>query len=225
MGRATPVRIIAVLSWYDEPVEWLRECVASAARFCDHLIAVDGPYAAFPGASEMPSSPPDQVDAVREAWPGCTVRTRSVPWDGEVAKRDYMFRLAVAESADWVFRIDADEIVTDVPGDLRERLARTPLHVAESSFMYEAVPGWPLALTRLRCLFRAIPGIGVSGAHSRVVAEVDGKTVMLAGPDLTACEEAEPLDDLRVLHRSHQRSLERQSRKAEYYQLLPTLEK
>lgn len=216
------MRIVAVLSWYDEPVDWLRECVASA-RFCDHLIAVDGPYAAFP--HEMPSSPPDQLEAIREAWPDCDVHVRQEPWGGEVAKRDYMLRLAVAESADWIFRIDADEIVTDVPVDLREQLARTPRHVSESTFMYEATPGWPLAESQLRCLFRALPGIGVSGAHSRVVAQVDGKRAMLAGPDLTLCEAAEPITGLRMRHRSHERSQDRQSQKADYYKLLPVLEK
>ena len=218
------MRIIAVLSWYDEPVDWLRECVASV-RFCDHLIAVDGPYAAFPGASEKPSSPPDQIEAIQGAWPGCTVRTRSVPWDGEVAKRDYMLRLAVAEGADWIFRIDADEIVTDVPEDLREQLARTPRHVSESTFMYEQTPGWPLVPSQLRCLFRALPGIRVSGAHSRVMAEADGESTMLAGPDLSACEPAEPIAGLRMRHRSHERSPDRQSQKADYYKLLPSLEK
>lgn len=215
------MRIVAVLSWYDEPVDWLRECVASA-RFCDHLIAVDGPYAAFP--YDNPSSPPDQAEAIRGAWPGCAVRVPTEVWSGEVAKRDYMFRLAVAEGADWVFVIDADEVVTDVPGDLRERLAATQLHVAEATLMYEATPGWPLAPSQVRRLFRVLPGIGYSGAHSRVVAEVDGMRVSLTDPDLSLCEPAEPVD-LRMRHRSHERSWDRQSRKADYYNLLPALEK
>ena len=224
MGRATPVRIVAVLSWYDEPVDWLRECVASA-RFCDHLIAVDGAYAAFPGVLEMPSSPPVQSQAIREAWPGCTVHVQPDPWSGEVAKRDFMFRLAADGGADWVFRIDADEIVTNVPEDLREQLARTTQYVAESTFMYERTPGWPLAASQLRCLFRALPGISGSGAHSRVTAEADGKRMMLAGPDLEICEPAEPIAGLRMRHRSHERTADRQLRKADYYKLLPSLEK
>ena len=217
------MRIIAVLSWYDEPVDWLRECVASA-RFCDHLIAVDGPYAAFPGASEKPSSPPDQMQAIRGIWPGCDVHVQPEPWDGEVAKRDYMFRLAVAQGADWVFVIDADEVVTDAPGDLRERLAATSLHVAEATLMYEMTPGWALAPSQVRRLFRVLPGIGYQGAHSRVVATVDGRQVTLTDPDLSVCEPAEQIA-LRMRHRSHERSQERQSLKADYYKLLPALEK
>lgn len=216
------MRIVAVLSWYDEPVDWLRECVASA-RFCDHLIAVDGPYAAFPHG--MPSSPPDQAEAIRRAWSGCTVHVQPEPWAGEVAKRDYMLGLAVAEGADWIFVIDADEVVTDVPGDLRELLAAAQLHVAEATLMYEQTPGWPLVPSQVRRLFRVLPGIGYRGAHSRVVATVDDHLVSLTDPDLTVCEPAERIDGLRMRHRSHERSRDRQSRKADYYKLLPAIEK
>lgn len=214
------MRIVAVLSWYDEPVDWLRECVASA-RFCDHLIAVDGPYRDFP--HEAPTSPLDQIEAIRGAWPGCTVHTQPEPWEGEVAKRDYMFRLA--EGADWIFVIDADEVVTDIPVDLRDRLAATPRHVAEATLMYQATPGWPLAPSQVRRLFRTLPGIGYRGAHSRVVATVDGREVTLTDPDLGACEPAQRIQGLRMLHRDHERSPERRSRKDDYYRLLPALEK
>ena len=218
------MRVVAVLSWYDEPVDWLRECVASA-RFCDHLIAVDGPYAAFPGASAKPSSPPDQSDAIRGAWPSSAVHTEAEPWDGEVAKRDYMFRLAVSEGADWIFVIDADEVVTDYPDDLRGCLAATPRHVAEATLMYEMTPGWPLVPSQVRRLFRVLPDLGYRDAHSRVVARVDGRRVTLTDPDLSVCESAEVIEGLRMRHRSHERSQDRQSRKADYYKLLPALEK
>lgn len=215
------MRIVAVLSWYDEPVDWLHGCVTSA-RFCDHLIAVDGPYAAFPGASEQPASPPDQAEMIREAWPGCMVVTTAKPWAGEVQKRDFMFRLV--EGADWFFVIDADEVVTSVPEDLRERLSATDLHVAEATLMYEQTPGWPLVPSTVRRLFRVLPGIGYSGAHSRVVASVDGRQVTLTDPDLGVCVPALGTD-LRMLHRSHERSADRQSRKSDYYKLLPVLER
>jgi hypothetical protein len=216
------VRIVAVLSWYDEPVDWLHGCVTSA-RFCDHLIAADGPYAAFP--HEMPYSSPDQSEAIRGAWPGCTIHTRPAPWAGEVEKRDFLFGLAVAEGADWIFVIDADEVVVGVPSNLRDLLDATQLHVAEATLMYEQTPGWPLVPSQVRRLFRVLPGIGYRGAHSRVVAEVGGGQVALTDPDLSVCEPAERIGDLRMLHRSHERSPGRQSQKADYYKLLPTLEK
>lgn len=220
------MRIVALLSWYDEPTDWLRECVRSAALFCDHLIAVDGAYADFPGGREKPTSPPAQAEAILVASGdmGCTLHRRPTPWGGEVAKRNHLFRLAEAEGADWAFRIDADEVVTDVPGDLREQLARTSQHVGTATFMFEATPGWPLTPSQLRVLFRVLPGIGVSGAHSRVVVALDGRRVSLAGPDLGRCEPAETVEGLRMLHRTHERTPERQARKSDYYQLLPALE-
>jgi hypothetical protein len=135
-----------------------------------------------------------------------------------------MFGLAVAEGADWIFVIDADEVVTDVPGDLRNRLAMTPQHVAEATLMYEMTPGWPLAPSQVRRLFRVLPGIGYRGAHSRVVADLDGRQVALTDPDLSVCEPAEVID-LKMRHRSHERSLERRSLKDNYYKLLPALER
>lgn len=153
----------------------------------------------------------------------CTIHLQPKPWDGEVAKRDFMLNLAVAEGADWVFVIDADEVVTEVPADLRERLAATRLHVAEATLMYEATPGWPLAPSQVRRLFRVLPGISYAGAHSRVVATVDGRRVSLTDPNLGACVPA-LRTDLRMRHRSHERSADRQSRKSDYYKLLPALE-
>lgn len=217
------MRIVAVLSWYDEPVDWLRECVASA-RFCDHLIAVDGAYSDFPGAADAPSSPPEQAEALRAL--GCEVHVQQEPWAGEVSKRDYTIQLAVASGADWVFVIDADEVVTVVPGDLRERLAATPHHVATCEFEYLQVPAWLPAgwsIYPIRRMYRALPGLRIEGSHCRVLGEADGGTARLSDPDLLICDPAEPLG-LRIHHREHERSQERRSRKADYYNLLPALE-
>lgn len=222
MARPAPV-IVAALSWYDEPVDWLRECVESV-RFCDYLIAVDGAYADFP--HDKPCSPPEQARAILAAAEmDCTLHAQPVPWASEVEKRNSMLRMTAAVGADWVLRIDADEVVTDVPGDLREQLARASRHVAEATFMQEMTPGWPLWPSQLRCLFRALPDLGVSGAHSRVVATVDGEQVSLAGPVLSDCEPAETIEGFRMRHRSHERSGDRKSKKQTYYGLLPLLER
>lgn len=220
------MRIVGVLSWYDEPVDWLRECVASA-RFCDHLIAVDGPYAAFPGALDMPSSAPAQAEAIRDAWPGCDVHAGPKPWTGEVSKRDYTLQLAVAAGADWVFVIDADEVVTHVPDDLRGRLDATSHHVATCEFEYLQVPSWlpgGWSVYPIRRLYRALPGLHIEGSHCRVLGETGSRTARLSDPDLLICDPAEPLD-LRIHHREHERPQERRSRKADYYKLLPAIEK
>ena len=50
-------RVVGLLSWYDEAPSWLAACVASFAPHIDALVAVDGPYAAFPHNGKAKSSP------------------------------------------------------------------------------------------------------------------------------------------------------------------------
>lgn len=228
------MRIVALLSWYDEYPNWLAQCVRSVAQFCEHVVAVDGPYEQFPGAYEKPRSSSDQVEAIQEAaidsGIGCTLHLPQRPWlGGEVTKRDFMFRVAETIGADWFFRVDADEVVTHVPDDLYGRLARTERHVAETTLDQPASPTIP---SFLRCFFRAIPGIRVVQAHSLVTAIVDDQRVVLAADPgaiwnqlQMKCEPAEAIHDLHMEHRNFQRPMERQRRKDAYYSLLPELEK
>jgi hypothetical protein len=45
LRRGKPMKIIGLLSFYDESPAWLSACVAGIGRWCDGLIAVDGAYA------------------------------------------------------------------------------------------------------------------------------------------------------------------------------------
>jgi len=223
------VRVIGLLSWYEEPAPWLAECVASAAKLCDHLIAVDGPYALFPGAVRKPASGGEQAEVIARtaagAGMGCTVHVPRQPWWGnEVAKRDFMFRLGstMAESGDWFLRIDADEVLTQVPGDARTLLDATRLDVAEVTMwerddMDSQFP--------LRALFRALPGIGIQQAHYVVTAPGgDGMRVLCGNEVVHRAEPAEALWDVRMEHRTRQRSALRRRLKDDYYARLPEIE-
>jgi hypothetical protein len=219
------VKIIGLLNWYEEHPGMLAECVASAAKICDHLVAVDGAYAMFPGALRMPSSGRTQAEAILRvtagAGIGCTIHTLNEPWwEGEVGKRSTMFELGriVAGPDDWFFRIDADEMVTEAPADTRRILRETKLDVAEA-MLWERDTG---SHTTLRCLFRALPDLRVEQNHYTVTATVDGEKRYLSGLD---AEPAEQLLDLRIEHRTGQRPLLRQQQKATYYSLLPDIEK
>jgi hypothetical protein len=225
------MRIIGLLSWYEEPASWLAECVASAARLCDHLIAVDGPYAQFPGALRKPASGSEQAEVIGHAAAGAgigvTIHTPRSPWWGnEVAKRDFMFRLAstIAEPGDWLLRIDADEVFSQVPSDTRTLLAATSLDVAEV-MMWER--GEEDGAYPLRVLFRALPGIGVQQAHYVVTAPTsDGGTRVLCGNETKhRPEPAEALWDVRLEHRTRLRSAERRALKDGYYAQLPDIER
>jgi hypothetical protein len=123
-----------VLSWYDESVDWLAECVASLAPLCDHVVAVDGRYLLWPTGGAW--SHPDQVDAIADTAAavglGCTVYQPDQPWvDDEPGKRSFALRLAETLKPQWLFVIDADERVAEVGDDTLDLLARTDCDVGE----------------------------------------------------------------------------------------------
>lgn len=223
------MRIIGLLSWYEEPAPWLAECVASMAKLCDHVVAVDGPYALFPGAVRKPASGGEQAETIQRVAAGvglgCTVHIPRHPWWGnEVAKRDHMFRLGmtVAEPGDWFLRIDADEVLTQVPADTRAALEATELDVA-NVVMWER--GEEDSQHPLRVLFRALPGIGVQQAHYVVTAPGPAGVRVLAGHEIRhRIEPAETLWDVRLEHRTGQRSVARRAQKDRYYAQLPDIE-
>lgn len=228
------MRVTALLSWYDEPAPQLAECVAALSKFADHIIAVDGPYAHFPGALKKPASSPEQAETILRTAAGCgigaTIHSPRQPfWGGEVGKRDLIFKLgmAFAEEGDWFLRIDADEILT-APDYAKEQLAQTDKHVAEVTIWERPadevgrIVDTPDYESPFRCLFRAIPGIRIEQAHFVVTAPVDGRREFLVGPKALP---AEPLWDVRIEHRTQLRSLARKRLKAEYSPLINTLEK
>ena len=234
-----PVRVIGLLSWYDEHPSWLVECVASAAKLCDHIIAVDGAYATFPGALRRPYSSTDQADAIMRTAAGvgigCTVHASRQPWfGGEVEKRDFMFRLGEAFTTpeDWYLRIDADEIITCAPSDSKQRLAESEFDVAEVSIWerpseraddladFSGGNGVPF-----RCLFRALPGITIQQAHYLVMVPTDGMPRILVGDGVIhKHEDAEQLLDIGLEHRTTHRPVGRKRLKDEYYSLVRNLE-
>lgn len=135
------MKVTAVLQWYDEPPELLDRCIRSLAVVADHLLAVDGAYARFPGGK--PASSPEQAEAIRMAADAigldCTVLVPDRLWAGQVEKRDVMFGLASIDS-DWVLPVAADEIVVGNQTADRGRLAlrsflvNAPLDAYDVSF-------------------------------------------------------------------------------------------
>jgi hypothetical protein len=122
-------RLIAVLSWFDEPLPLLASCLEGMARGgVDHLVAVDGAYQLFPGGEARSHIDQHAVltAGTKQYGIGLTLVVPSAVWAGnEVEKRQYAFRqaLAASEPGDWFWSLDADEIITAVPDDLKDRLA------------------------------------------------------------------------------------------------------
>jgi hypothetical protein len=219
------VRILGLLSFYDEPVADLAACITSLHEAgVDHLIAVDGAYALYPDGK--PASDPNQHAAIhlacRHLGLGCTLHVPQRVWQGnEVAKRTFLFQLAwtIADPGDWFWVMDADQAVTRTPDDLKDRLARTKHEVAEVEFLDVVAlranqPDWPARFT-VRNLFRAQP-IRLVNNHitymtddGRTLWGYDGQGALEPHLDLT--------DAVEVEHRPDRRPLERQQAKLTYY--------
>jgi hypothetical protein len=213
---------------------WLAATVASAAKVCDHLVAVDGAYFLYPEGRNRSSSEQAAIitDTATALGMGVTVHTPAEKWEGnEVEKRSFMFRLAeaVAKAGDWYMVLDGDEVVLDVPSDFKQRLAATDLDVGEATFWEHQDPEQDPKLAKaarqfewsghhrypIRILFRAIPGLKVETNHYTYITP-DGR---LLWGNTTDQEMVPALDcrDLLIEHRTHMRDLARRADAQRYY--------
>lgn len=223
------MKVIGLLSWYEEPVSWLAETVASAARLCDHLIAVDGAYAEFPFAHTKPASGTEQAEmilhAAAGAGMGCTIHASRQPWWGnEVEKRSFMFELAqtITTPDDWLLVIDADEVLSQVPGDTREVLDKTEADVGEVQIWQR---GDQDTANLARRFFRALRGIRYQDCHYVVTAPTGTGVKVLSGDTrVHHLEPVEALWDVRLEHRTSKRGAVRTGLKNQYYAKLPEIE-
>lgn len=235
------MKVLGLLAWYDESPLWLQAAAQGAAKLCDHVIAADGAYALYPGGRAW--SGPEQAQAITEAaytaGIGCTIHHPAERWAGnQVEKRTLMFQLAaqITTPDDWLFVFDADDLVTHVPADTRDRLERAEEDVAAYTLWWtedvhrtpqreaaaQSFP-WPheAANRYHRGLFRALPGLRVEDAHYVYAAERDGETVYLRGhPDVHTLEPFLDLTGLRVQHRHPQRARARLEAAAAYDRLV-----
>jgi hypothetical protein len=193
------VRLIALLSWYDESPTWLGTTVAGIGQFCDGIVAVDGAYALFPGA--RPRSHPQQAEAIVQAAESCDLdcivyRPREVWYGNEVAKRNKTLDLAAALEPDWVVIIDADyHLLKCNPPVIRHELEHTELHAANYGLLWTKDFGASPALEQFaaanhaehewvnqtRDFYRWTPTLRVGPAHFAYTAEIDGRRQPLKG--------------------------------------------
>jgi hypothetical protein len=218
------MRIWGLLSWYDERPDWLAASVSAASKLCDGIFAMDGAYALFPDALRHPTSGPEQASTILETalalGMSCQIYVPDGPWWGnEVEKLTTMMNLGVGEPfQDWYFKFDADEILSDVPEDVRERLEKADEHVVELRMWQRDEgtgqhPMWPI-----RRLYRVLPGIHHGPAHHMISAEVNGEHLWLSDAENPwRLAPALDMQDLRIEHRSQQRLQSRVERKEWYY--------
>jgi hypothetical protein len=212
------------LNWYDERPDWLAATVASASKLCDGIVAVDGAYFLYPDSLRHPASGAAQATAIMETalalGMSCTIHVPTEPWFGnEVGKLQALFDLGIPEPyEDWFFRIDGDELLTDVPFDARDAIEKTECHAAEVR-MWVRTDGvtqhemWPI-----RRLWRVVPEMRVGPAHHIMTGLVDGERIVLADSEDRG-RQTPALDMPNVLmeHRNRQRNPVRLERKERYY--------
>jgi len=232
------MKLVALLAWFDERPDMLRDTIASLPlASVDHLIAVDGAYAAFPNPKA--ASPRSQrtaiLNAAEKAGIGCTLHVPSEVWaENELGKRRFMFQLAetVTGPDDWYFVIDADEVVLTAPGDLEDRLEATDRDVAQCVLLDTPAgnvihgmvgeddgENMPMVVdgrftNHLPMLFRAIRGLSVAWAHNQYVTPDD--RYLWAGTLDQRPEVALRFPTFHVDHRFN-RSHERRTAATSYY--------
>ena len=221
------MRLIALMAWYDEPIESLVASIASLELAgVDHVVALDGAYSLYPDA--QPASDPNQHAAVhlacRQLGMGCTIQTVAEPWAGnEPEKRTALFALgwAVAKPGDWFMVHDADMAITRCPDDLKDRLEATDCQVATVQILDVVAlrarqPDWP-PYFEFCGLYRAQPII--VGPHHAQYRTPEGQHLWAGNGEESPVPALDLTDVVRVEHRPDRRSLERQQRKQAYYNL------
>lgn len=175
------MKVTAMLSWFDEPVELLDQAIRSVAAVADALVAVDGAYRLRPNAA--PSSPPEQHDAIRHACADegleLDLLIPDTIWTGQVLKRDTMARRACDQGADWLITMDADYLAIADRAAVRSELAAAyvdvfliPFHtpIPDGVDPHDVAPNdWHVAqagtTVPLELVYRALPGLRVESHH------------------------------------------------------------
>jgi hypothetical protein len=219
------VRVIGLLSFYDEPAPAIAACLTTLRERLgmEHLVALDGAYAQFRGG--RPASPPERQASValacRELGMTCDVVVPERLWAGEVEKRTALFGLGYlrAEPGDWFVVQDADVVVLEAPTDLRERLAATDRPAANVRVRDAAAPddhpAWPKHYDTLRPLFRA-QRIRLETNHFTYLGE-RGEVLWAGGDDDLEVPGLDLAEDVLFEHRPNVRDRDRQAAKHEYY--------
>lgn len=219
------MRLIGLLSWFDEPASSLVACLKGlAAAGVDHVVAVDGRYALYPADHDQ--SHPNEYAAIllacRELGMGCTIHQPPGPFEGgEVEKRTLLFQLGwtVAKPGDWFWVQDADQWTVAAPADLKDRLAATGHDAAEVDMLdVEAaranLPSWPSHFA-MRSLFRA-QSIRVETNHVNYVTD-DGRHLWGRDGDGRVVNALDLTDCVHVEHHPGERGRERLAAKLVYY--------
>jgi hypothetical protein len=220
------MRLVACLSFYDEPAEPIYDATASlAAVGIARLIALDGAYADYPDATG--TSPADNHQALQQAAQdtGITLdlHVPSAPWVSELEKRTQLFALAhhIAEPGiDWLVSTDGDDHWDHDPTypTLDQALAHLPEPAQAASVQYAEVnaSGQDQWQPPFRRCYRAQPtGITVNQHHARYIAG-DGTVLWDASRPGINCP-TNIIPGISIRHKPWLRSRQRLEHREAYY--------
>ena len=219
--RLLSMKIIAMLSFYDEDPALVAACIASVTEVgATHLVAVDGAYRLFPDG--RPVSAWRTIDAVSSCTSvglGLLLYSPTVTWiNNEVGKRSVMLGLAmaIAEPGDWLMVVDSDYIFERYV-NLHDLLSRVDEDVVEVGFYDARHPdGLPL-IYEASLIMRAVPGLRMGDNHYTYISPSGREnTILRAGGGDAASYDA--TDTILVRHDVHQRDPERRARQTKYYE-------
>lgn len=206
------MKIVGLLSFYDERPDWLAACVASLSQCCEHVVALDGAYRLFPQAKGNSGDVQAGAIVATALASGIGVTYSAPPncWLGnEVEKRNRLLELgkAVSDDEDWLLVIDADMVVKEVPSDLHHVLSSSP-HDVGVYYITESFEGGTGRYEH-RYLYRARKDLHLERTHFGYHA--NGSNLWENG-GLPACR-----TDLVIEHRRHARNPDRLGRQDQYY--------
>lgn len=202
-------KVVALLSFWDEPDEWLTNLCHSLKGVASHLVALDGRYSRFP--SEHNESPSSNYQALRTACSETGIELALVSggvYEGdEVEKRSHLFQLGetVTTEDDWYLVIDGDTYIESAPEELR-------LEGDCADVLLKR--GDQVQCEDFRAFFRAIRGLRCDGNHYTYRA---GDKLLWADPHNAKDLSPSMTSGVVFQHLEGQRSEERRYQAGVYY--------
>jgi hypothetical protein len=128
--------VTAALCWWNERPADLIACIEGAAKIADRVVALDGAYRRYPGATI--ASDPAQAKAIRAACAkaglDCLVVTPDRLWAGQIEKRSLLLAMA-AVGSEWIVTLDADHIIQTDREAVRNELYNSTADVVDVPFI------------------------------------------------------------------------------------------
>lgn len=209
------MKIIAMLSFYDEDPQWIEELMVGVSQFADVLVAIDGAYDLYKGErkfSERQITAPMFASGIEHVHLDI-----GHEWSGnETEKRQYMLdkALDISEPGDWLMIVDSDYLFKEIPriDIFRKTLQTTSAEAIDINF-YESEDG--TGVHKMRMFMRALPGMFMDGNHFTYRLP-DGRHHHVLVRDSTA--PSIQAEDILVQHRCYLRDEKRREDQTAYYE-------